>query len=159
MMQSFLEQEMEQHLGYEKHSLKGDLSSNTCNGKNFKNVTSSFGSIAIEVPRDRHSEFKPQVVKKGQNYISFFDDKIICIEISPTTISDITNKVVDVALKLQSRVLFSIHAIVFSMRFITKLRNKVRWCIKWHTLVLELILKKRDFRPLGRENRRGQVLA
>jgi transposase-like protein len=158
MIQSFLEQEMEQHLEYEKHSLTEDLSINTCNGKNLKNFTSSLGSVAVEVPRDRKSKFKPQVVKKRQNDISSFDDKIICIEIFPTTVSNITNKVVDVALKQQSRVLFSIYAIVFSMRCITQLRSKVRWYIKRYKLVLELILKKRDFSPLGRGNRRNQVL-
>lgn len=133
MMENLLEQEMEEHLGYEKHSPKGDLSGNTRNGKNTKTVTSSFGPVDIEVPRDRNSEFEPQVVKKRQKDISSFDDKIISmyakgmttrdiqshvqdlygIEISPTTISNITNKVVDVALEWQSRPLSSVYAVVF----------------------------------------------
>lgn len=133
MMENLLEQEMEEHLGYEKHSPKGDRSGNTRNGKNAKTVTSSFGPVDIEVPRDRNSEFEPQVVKKRQKDISSFDDKIISmyakgmttrdiqshiqdlygIEISPTTVSNITNKVVDVALEWQSRPLSSVYAVVF----------------------------------------------
>lgn len=133
MMENLLEQEMEEHLGYEKHSPKGDLSGNTRNGKNVKTVTSSFGLVDIEVPRDRNSDFEPQVVKKRQKDISSFDDKIISmyakgmttrdiqshiqdlygIEISPTTVSNITNKVVDVALEWQSRPLSSVYAVVF----------------------------------------------
>jgi len=133
MMENLLEQEMEEHLGYEKHSSKGDRSGNNRNGKNGKTVTSSFGPVEIEVPRDRNAEFDPQIVKKRQKDISSFDDKIISmyakgmttrdiqshvqdlygIEISPTMVSNITNKVMDVALEWQSRPLSSVYAVVF----------------------------------------------
>jgi putative transposase len=133
MMENLLEQEMQEHLGYEKHSVKGDNSGNSRNGKSQKNVTSSFGPIDIEVPRDRNAEFEPQIVKKRQRDISSFDDKIISmyakgmttrdiqshiqdiygIEISPTMVSNITNKVVDVATEWQARPLSSIYPIIF----------------------------------------------
>lgn len=86
MLEGVLEKEMQEHLGYEKHSSKGDLSGNSRNGKSKKIVDSSFGPIELETPRDRNSSFEPQVVKKRQTSISSFDDKIISMSIKATEV-------------------------------------------------------------------------
>lgn len=77
MLEQMLQKEMDDHLGYEKHSSEGDLSGNSRNGRSKKALKSNYGIIDVEVPRDRNSEFKPIVVKKHQRSISSFDDKII----------------------------------------------------------------------------------
>lgn len=112
MTEQILEAEMTDHLGYEKHSIEGSNSGNSRNGKTAKNVRSDFGDLRLETPRDRNSTFEPAIVKKRQNDISEFDEKIISmyakgmtvrdiqehikdiygVEVLPTTISNITDK-------------------------------------------------------------------
>lgn len=133
LVEKMLEQEMEEHLGYKKHSNKGDNSGNSRNGKISKKLQSSFGPVEIEVPRDRISQFDPQVVKKRQNNISSFDDKIISMyargmttrdiqdhvqeiygaEISPTMVSNITDKIIVAAKEWQNRPLQKIYPITY----------------------------------------------
>ncbi len=66
---------MDDHLGYEK-SQRSD-SDDYRNGYKTKQINSRYGSMDIEVPQDRKSTFKPQVVKKRQKDISEIDQKII----------------------------------------------------------------------------------
>lgn len=133
MIEKMLESEMDEHLGYEKHSVLGNKTGNSRNGKSSKQLISSQGPISIDVPRDRNGEFNPEVVKKRQRDISSFDDKIISMyakgmsvrdiqnhvkdiygaEISPTTVSNITDKVMDVAYEWQSRPLDPVWAIIY----------------------------------------------
>jgi len=133
MIEEILEQEMEEHLGYTKHAPEGRYSGNSRNGKSSKTLQSSHGPISIDVPRDRNSDFAPQVVKKRQTYINAFDDKIISMyargmstrdiqahveeiygaDISPTMVSNITDKVLEVAKEWQSRPLSKIYPIVY----------------------------------------------
>ena len=133
MVEQMLEKEMEDHLGYEKHSKQGYHSGNSRNGKHSKTIQSSYGPVEITVPRDRNCQFEPHVVKKRQNHISAFDDKIISMyargmstrdiqnhiqeiygaDISPTTISNITEKVIEVAKEWQSRPLKKIYPITY----------------------------------------------
>ena len=133
MVEQMLEKEMEEHLGYEKHAIKGHRSGNSRNGKISKKVHSSYGPVEIEVPRDRNSQFEPQVVKKRQHNISSFDDKIISMyargmttrdiqnhiqeiygaDISPTTVSNITDKIIEVAKDWQTRPLQKVYPITF----------------------------------------------
>ena len=133
MVEKMLEKEMEEHLGYEKHSARGNNSGNSRNGKNTKTVQSSHGPIEIDVPRDRESLFEPQLIKKRQSHINSFDDKIISMyargmttrdiqghikelygaDISPTMISSITDKVLEVAKEWQSRSLSRVYPVVF----------------------------------------------
>jgi len=133
MTEQILEAEMTDHLGYEKHSTEGNNSGNSRNGKTAKTVRSDYGEVKIETPRDRTGTFEPAIVKKRQSDISEFDEKIISmyakgmtvrdiqehikdiygVEISPTTISNITDKVISVAAEWQARPLSAVYAIVF----------------------------------------------
>ena len=133
MLEQMLENEMNEHLGYQKHSSKGDHSGNSRNGRTKKTLKSNYGEVEIEVPRDRNSNFEPIAVKKHQRSISDFDDKIISMyakgmttrdiqahiqelygfEMSPALISNITDKVIDVATDWQGRPLEPVYPIVF----------------------------------------------
>jgi putative transposase len=133
MVEQMLEKEMDEHIGYEKHATDGNNSGNSRNGKNSKTVQTSYGPLNLEVPRDRNSEFEPQIVKKRQRNISSFDDKIISMyakgmstrdiqahvqeiygaEISPTAVSHITEKVLEVAKEWQARPLQKIYPITY----------------------------------------------
>ena len=129
MVEKMLEKEMEGHLVYEKHSFKGNNTGNNRNGKNKKLIQSTHGPIEIEVPRDMKSEFEPKLIKKRERDISSFDDKIIsryddsCIqghikelygaEIFPAMVSNITDKVLEVAAEWQSRPLSNVYPIIF----------------------------------------------
>ena len=79
LMQSFidtaLEAEMEDHLGYPKHE-KADKQ-NKRNGHTKKTVRSDTGDLEISTPRDREGSFEPVLVSKHQTRITGLDDKII----------------------------------------------------------------------------------
>ena len=133
MLGQMLQKEMDEHLGYEKHSPEGHHSGNSRNGRTKKNLKSNYGEIELEVPRDRNSEFEPIVIKKHQRSISSFDDKIISmyakgmtvrdiqshiqelygVEMSPAMVSNITEKVVEVATEWQARPLHTVYPVVF----------------------------------------------
>lgn len=133
MIESMLEAELEETLGYEAHSRQTKKSSNRRNGTTSKTVQGSFGTVDLEIPRDREGEFEPKLVKKHQRSISSFDEKIISMyakgmttrdiqahvrelygaEISPTTVSNITEKVMAEAEEWQSRPLKKIYSIVY----------------------------------------------
>ena len=78
-IKEMMEAEMNHHLGYKKseHTDSTDEVRDYRNNYKTKQVNSSFGSMDIEVPQDRLSEFEPQVVKKRQKDISDIDRKII----------------------------------------------------------------------------------
>lgn len=144
MIEEMLEIEMNEHLGYEKHSSDGINSGNSRNGKSPKIVKSTFGEMDINTPRDRNGEFDPVIVKKRQTDISSFDEKIISMygkgmttrdiqnhikdiygaDISPTTVSNITDKVSGLVVEWQSRSLQEIYPIVFFDAIHYKVRDE-----------------------------------
>lgn len=147
MLEQILQKELDEHLGYEKHSPEGHHSGNSRNGRTKKTVKSNYGEIELEIPRDRKSEFSPIAVKKHQRSISSFDDKIISMyakgmttrdiqshihelygfEMSPAMISNITDKVIEVATDWQARPLQSVYPIVFfdAIHYKVKEGNKI----------------------------------
>lgn len=132
-IEKMLEKEMDEHLGYQKHSPTGRGTGNSRNGRSKKTVRSSTGDIEIEVPRDREGSFEPQLVPKRSRDISSFDEKIISMyakgmsvrdiqehveslygaKISPSTVSAITDKVLEEAYQWQERPLNSLYPVVF----------------------------------------------
>ena len=80
------------------------------NGYYSKTVRSDGGEIKLDIPRDRKSEFKPQIVKKGQRTISGIDDKIIAMYARGMSLRDIEKQVkemydVDMSDSLISRII------------------------------------------------------
>ena len=65
-LQGMLEAEMDDHLGYSKYDYKNKETDDSRNGYSPKTVTSSMGTIDLDIPRDRKGDFEPQIVKKNQ---------------------------------------------------------------------------------------------
>jgi putative transposase len=74
-----LEAEMTDHLGHSKNRPVANQASNTRNGKSKKTLKGEFGELPIEVPRDRHGSFEPQLIPKHQTRWAGFDDKILSL--------------------------------------------------------------------------------
>lgn len=133
MLEQLLQNEMDEHLGYEKYSSIGDHSGNSRNGKTKKTLKSNYGNVELEIPRDRNGDFEPIAVKKHQRSISSFDDKIISMyakgmtvrdiqshvqeiygaDLSAALISNITEKVMESATEWQARQLQKVYPIIF----------------------------------------------
>lgn len=148
LIERMLEAEMTHHLGYEKHSKEELNNGNSRNGKTPKTIQGDFGEMNIEVPRDRKSNFEPQLIKKGQRRFTGFDDKIISmyalgmstrdiqyhlkdiysVDVSPDLISDVTDEVIKEVVEWQNRPLDPIYPIVFFDALVVKIRddNKVK---------------------------------
>jgi transposase-like protein len=61
---------MTEHVGYEKHDAAGKNSGNSRNGKSAKTIKGSFGTMSLEVPRDRNGTFEPQIIEKHQTRLN-----------------------------------------------------------------------------------------
>ena len=147
IIQQLLEAEMEEHLGRERHERSNEANPNYRNGYSFKTIESSFGEVGLDIPRDRKAQFEPKVVKKYETVCNELDKKIIglyaCgmsvrdiqsemeelygIDVSPSMISKITDKVVEAAAEWQSRELDEIYPIVYmdAMHFKVRDDNKI----------------------------------
>jgi putative transposase len=73
VLETALDAEMAEHLGYEKHDPAGHNSGNSRNGTRAKTVLTEIGPVEIEVPRDTESTFEPQIVKKRQRRLTGVD--------------------------------------------------------------------------------------
>ena len=142
VVETLLDGELTDHLGYEKHDQKTKSTENVRNGYTPKTVKSKFGEIDLDVPRDRKSDFEPQIVKKRQKDISGLEEKIISMyakgmttwdiqahikdlygyEISPETVSSITDKVMERAREWQGRPLESVYALIYMDAVFLKMR-------------------------------------
>jgi len=78
-IEQMLEAEMDEHLGYEKHSNDGDNSGNSRNGYNHKTITSDYSESEIAVPSDRNGEIEPRVLEKRQTWTDEIEQKIMAI--------------------------------------------------------------------------------
>ncbi|MCZ7604208.1 MAG: IS256 family transposase [Melioribacteraceae bacterium] len=145
-LEQMLEAELTEHLGYERYSPDGKNSGNSRNGKTHKTLKNDNGQIELTVPRDRNGEFDPVIVKKYEKTIETIEDKIISmyakgmttrdiqthvtelygIDISPTLVSNITNKIVHLAEEWQNRPLEKVYSIVFFDAIHYKIRDESR---------------------------------
>lgn len=134
LMESMLEAEMDDHLGYEKHEYKAKKTDNSRNGTSAKTVRAGdLGEVPIEIPRDRKGEFEPILIPKYEKNISGLEEKIISmyakgmtqrdieshlndiygISLSHTSISNIIEKIMPVIKEWQSRPLNPIYSFIF----------------------------------------------
>ena len=132
-IQTMLEAEIEHELGYAKHSMKDKTTSNARNGHSKKTVRSEYGNINLDIPRDRNAEFEPQIIPKYQREITGIEGQILSlyakgmsnrdiedhlnnlygIDVSPSMISKITDKIIPEIREWQSRQLEDVYPIVF----------------------------------------------
>jgi putative transposase len=142
ILERALHAELTTHLGYEKHEVAGHGSGNSRNGASRKRLKGDFGTLEIEVPRDRVASFEPQMVAKGQTRWHGFDDRILSlyargmttreiqghleemyqVEVSPTLISNVTEAVMEEVKAWQSRPLDAVYAIVYLDALVVKMR-------------------------------------
>jgi transposase-like protein len=67
VLEAALEEEMSEHVGYDKHAVEGRNGGNSRNGTRTKTVlTDNAGAVQVQVPRDRDGSFEPVMVKKRQ---------------------------------------------------------------------------------------------
>ena len=76
-IEEMLQGELDEHLGYSKHTTDGYNSGNSRNGSFPKTITTeNVGEVVVNIPRDRNGEFEPQVIPKGQTISSKIEDAI-----------------------------------------------------------------------------------
>ena len=75
-VETALNAEMDEHLGYEKHVQQGRGTGNNRNGYSTRRLKGQHGEVTIQAPRDRNSSFEPQFVRKGQSRLPQMDDQI-----------------------------------------------------------------------------------
>ena len=135
--------ELTEHVGYEKHDRAGRNSGNSRNGRSRKTLKGDFGTMRIEVPRDRAGTFEPQIIGKHQTRWTGFDDKILSmyargmssreiqqhleeiykVEVSPGLISTVTEAVIDEVRAWQGRQLDEVYPIVYMDALHFKVRD------------------------------------
>lgn len=126
LMQSMLEGELDDKLGYDKYERTEGVKPNSRNGHSQKTVTTSFGDVEIGIPRDRNGEFEPQVVKKYQKDVSDIEGKVISMYAKGMTTRDISAHLMD------------IYGIEASAEMISKITDRVLPEVKqWQTRPLE----------------------
>lgn len=134
VLEGSLDGELEEELGYTRYDYRNKDTDNSRNGFSQKTVRTSYGDMEIDVPRDRNGEFEPKIIAKHQNTLSQdVEAKIISmyakgmstadieehitdlygIEISDSTISRITDKILPVVKEWQQRPLCEIYSVVF----------------------------------------------
>ncbi|MFD6384493.1 transposase, partial [Streptomyces nigra] len=96
VLESALEGEITDHLGYEKHDPAGAGSGNSRNGTRSKTVLTDVGPVQITVPRDREGSFEPQIVKKRQRRLTGVDEMVLSLSARGLTHGDISAHLAEV---------------------------------------------------------------
>ncbi|AKN31609.1 transposase [Clostridium carboxidivorans P7] len=161
IIQQFLEAEMEEHLGREKYERQNGEDRNYRNGYSSKNIRTSFGEVGVNVPRDRKANFEPKIVKKYETVCNELDKKVIGlyargmsvddikseidelygVDIIPSMISKITDKVMDTANAWQNRALDPMYPIVYMDAVHFKVRDQHRIVSKAAYICMALDVK------------------
>src|SRR5689334_2143164 len=144
VLETALNEEMTEHLGYPKNDPAGAGSGNVRNGNRSKTVlTDATGHVQIDVPRDRAGSFEPQIVKKRQRRLTGVDEIVLSLyakglttgeisahfaeiygaSVSRETVSRITDKVIEEMNDWSVRPLDAIYAAVFIDAIVVKVRD------------------------------------
>ncbi len=89
LVETAMDAELTNHLGYEKGDRAGKKASNHRNGSSKKTLIGEDGPVEIEVPRDREGTFEPQIIPKGQRRFDGFDQKIVAMYARGMTVREI----------------------------------------------------------------------
>ena len=124
LLEGVLDEELDEELGYSKYDYKNKETDNSRNGHSEKTMHTSYGDMNVAIPRDRKGDYEPQLIKKYQNTVTQdMEEKIISmyakgmttsdieshlrelygIEISDSTISRVTEKVMPLVKEWQNR--------------------------------------------------------
>ncbi len=143
VLETALDAEMTEHLGYDRHDRAGRDGGNSRNGTRTKTVLTEIGPVEIEVPRDRDASFDPVIVRKRQRRLDGIDEIVLSLtarglttgeiaahfhdvygaKVSKDTISRITNKVVEEMTEWVNRPLDSVYPVIFIDAIQVKVRD------------------------------------
>jgi transposase-like protein len=138
-----LEVEMAEHLGYDKHDPAGRNGENSRNGKRTKTVLTELGPVPVDVPRDREGTFEPRIVRKRQRRLDRIDEIVLSLtarglttgeigahfsdvygaSVSKDTISRITDLVIDEMAEWCARPLDAVYPVIFIDALVVKIRD------------------------------------
>ncbi len=96
VLESALEGELTDHLGYDKHDPAGKNAGNSRNGSRSKTVLTEVGPVEFDVPRDRDGSFEPKIVAKRQRRLSGADDLVISLSARGLTAGEVQARLADV---------------------------------------------------------------
>ena len=145
-LQLVFEAEIEDHLGYSKHNVVGNNSGNSRNGYRDKTIKTRFGNTTLNIPRDRKGEYEPQIVKNYETSINGLEEQILAlyskgmstrdiedhmkdiygVDVSPSLVSKVTDKVLPQIFEWQSRPLDRVYPIVYLDAIHFKVRHENR---------------------------------
>jgi len=143
VLETALEAEMSEHLGYDKHDPMGRNGANSRNGTRTKTVFTEIGPVEIEVPRDRDGSFEPAIVRKRQRRLDGVDQIVLSLTarglttgeiaahfadvygatVSKDTISRITDAVVEQMGEWRDRPLDRVYPVIFIDAIVVKVRD------------------------------------
>lgn len=144
VLETGLDEEMTEHLGYDKHDAQGRGSGNSRNGTRTKTVTTdNVGHVPIEVPRDREGTFEPKIVRKRQRRLGDVDTVVLSLyakglttgeisshfaevydaSVAKDTVSRITDRVIEEMTEWCSRPLLPVYAAIFVDAIHVKVRD------------------------------------
>ena len=134
LLEGALDEELDEELGYSKYDYRNKDTDNSRNGHSQKTMHTSYGDMEVAIPHDRNGEYEPQLIKKYQNTVTQdMEEKILSmyakgmttgdieshikelydIDISDSTISRITDKILPVVKEWQERPLEEIYAMLW----------------------------------------------
>ena len=144
VIETALDEEMTEHLGYEKHDAAGKQTANSRNGVRPKTVlTETTGPVEVDVPRDRAGTFEPVIVKKRQRRLTGVDEMVLSLyakglttgeisahfaeiygaSVSKETVSRITDRVLEEMAAWQNRPLDEVYAAIFIDAIVDEIRD------------------------------------
>ncbi|WP_206458420.1 transposase, partial [Anaerovorax sp. IOR16] len=134
LLEGSLEGELEDELGYSKYDYRNKETDNSRNGYSSKIMHTNYGDMNVAIPRDRNGEYEPQLIKKYQNTVTQdMEERILSmyakgmttndieshmrelydIDISDSTISRVTDKIIPIVKEWQERPLEEVYAVFF----------------------------------------------
>ena len=145
VLERALDEELTDHLGYEKGDPVGRGSGNSRNGITPKRVHTDIGTVDLEVPRDRNGDFEPRIVPKGSTRLKGFNERIIAlyargmtvrdirahleeiygVDVSPDLISRVTDAVWDELEEWRNRPLDPVYPILYIDALTIKIRDGI----------------------------------
>ncbi|HKH54538.1 MAG TPA: IS256 family transposase [Propionibacteriaceae bacterium] len=144
ILERALDEELTDHVGYERGDPAGRGSGNSRNGTSPKRVLTEIGAIDVDVPRDRNGSFEPVIVPKGSTRLARFNANVVAlyarglstrdirrelkrmygVEVSPDLVSRVTDGVVEELREWQHRPLDAVYPIVYIDALVIKVRTQ-----------------------------------
>lgn len=158
-VEEMLQAELDDYLGYEKYAKEGHHTGNSRNGtylKSFK--TESLGDLVLQIPRDRNAEFSPRLIPKGQRMSEQLEESIIGmygrgmttadirqqvrevygVEVSESTVSHVTARVIEHVKEWQARPLEPVYLIVWMDGIVLRIKHDNKYINKCICLAIGL---------------------